>query len=73
MVAVELAVLYLVAAGHASQHLILRSDNTGVIDTLAGGRSHNTEQNASLRRIVALLSASCTWATPLYVNTRESR
>jgi hypothetical protein len=69
MVAVELAVLYLVAAGHAGQHLILRSDNTGVIGALAGGRSRNVGQNASLRRIVSLLTDSSTWVTPLYVDT----
>lgn len=70
MVAVELVVLYLIKAGWAGQHIIVNSDNQGVIGALSAGRSKNMAQNASLRRIVNSLLESSTWVTTEYVNTK---
>lgn len=72
MVAVELAVLFLIGAGLGAQHLIINSDNKGVIGALAAGRSKNAEQNAALRRIVSSLLGSSTWITTVYVNTKAN-
>jgi hypothetical protein len=69
MVAVELATLYLIAAGWGGHHLIINSDNMGVVGALLGGRSRNAEQNAALCRIVESMLSSSMWITPVYVNT----
>ena len=72
MVAVELAVRTLVAGGRRGQHVILHSDNEGVVGALRAGRSRGTEQNAILRRIVALFQEHGLWVTTEWVSTREN-
>jgi len=49
MVAVELATRTLITEKYANCHIIVRSDNKGVVGTLEAGRSRGTQQNAILR------------------------
>jgi hypothetical protein len=48
MVAVELAYLTVIAAGFSNCHIILRSDNQGVVGALKNNASCNQQQNAIL-------------------------
>src|ERR1700677_1970617 len=54
MVAVELSLTALMAAGYSNAHFILRSNNKGVSGALKGGKSRNEEQNLALRHTVEL-------------------
>jgi hypothetical protein len=46
MVAVELAVRTLISGGHSNSHIILHSNNQGVIGSIRSGRSQNSEQKS---------------------------
>lgn len=72
MVAVELAIHTLVAAGFHSCHLILHSDNAGVVGALHAGRSRNSQQNAILRKIVALFQHHSMWITTKWVPSQNN-
>lgn len=48
MVAVDLSVRALVNAGYKNCHIVLRSDNSGVVGALVAGRSRSPQQNAIL-------------------------
>lgn len=72
MVAVELATRTLAAGGWQGKHVILHSDNQGVVGALAAGRSRGTQQNQILRRIVDLFHSSGIWVTTKWVPTKEN-
>jgi len=72
MVAVELVLITLVAAGIYSAHLILRSDNSGVCGTMAAGKSCNPTQNDILRHTVELLRDSELTVTVNWISTNEN-
>jgi hypothetical protein len=72
MVAVELAVLVLINAQFRDCHVILRSDNQGVVGALSGGKSRNSQQNAVLRRIVSLFRETNIWLTIKWVSTLDN-
>jgi hypothetical protein len=72
MVAVELGLRLAITQGAHDIHLILRSDNTGVIHALDGGRSRNLQQNRVLQRIVVLLRTHNLWLSTIYVPSREN-
>lgn len=66
MVAVELAIRTLIAAGYCNIRIIIRSDNEGVVGALKKGNSRGHEQNLILRKIVELMLEhnifiECTW------------
>jgi hypothetical protein len=72
MVAVELAVLVLIHAQFRNCHLVLRSDNQGVVGALSGGKSRNPQQNAVLRRIVSLFREADIWLSIEWVSTDDN-
>lgn len=72
MVAIELAIRTLKAAGFSGSHIRLLSDNQGVIGGLRAGRSRGKQQNAILRRIVSLMQDYDIWLTIEYVATKEN-
>jgi hypothetical protein len=72
MVAVELAVLVLIHAQFRNCHLILRSDNQGVVGALSGGKSRNPQQNAVLRRIVSSFREADIWLSIEWVSTNDN-
>jgi len=55
MVAIELTLRSIIAAGFCNAHFILCSDNSGVIGAFHAGLSHNAQQNSVLHRIICLL------------------
>lgn len=72
MIAIELAVRTLVAGKLSNAHVIIRSDNQGVIGALRGGKSRGEQQNAILRKIVWLMQEHGIWVSTEYVNTKEN-
>lgn len=72
MVAIELAVHTLVAGKVANAHVVIRSDNQGVIGALGAGRSKGSQQNLILRKIVWLMQEHGIWVSTRYVNTKEN-
>ena len=67
MVAIELGLLFATHLSYADLHLIIKSDNQGVIHAIRGGKSRSPEQNAVLQRITSLLSQYKLWISSLYV------
>src|SRR5258708_8999099 len=72
MVAVELGVCMAVALGLKSTHLLIKSDNQGVIGALRCQKSCNWQQNLALRRIIVLLIEHELWRTPKFVPSMEN-
>ena len=52
MVAIKLALCTLVVGKFTKCHIIIQSDNQGLIGVLKAGRSHGTQQNLMLHEIV---------------------
>lgn len=69
MVAVELAIRYLIAEGYENTRVCIQSDNQGVIGALQAGYSRSSQQNQVLQRIVDLFASSGVWADTTYVHT----
>jgi hypothetical protein len=72
MVAVELAIRTLVTAKFSNVHIIMRSDNQGVVGALKAGRSRGTQQNAILREIVRLIQEHDLWISAIWIPTSEN-
>jgi len=72
MVAVELSLTALVAAGYSNAHFVLRSDNKGVCGALEGGKSCNEEQNMVLRHTVKLFREHSLWFTTQWISTKDN-
>jgi hypothetical protein len=72
MVAVELAVRTLITTKITNRHIVVRSDNQGVVGALTAGRSHGTQQNAILREIVKLIQGHNLWISAIWVATHEN-
>jgi hypothetical protein len=72
MVAIELALHAVVAARHRSVHLIIRSDNEGVVGATHAGKSHNSPSNLILRWIVDLFHDHDLWATITWISTKDN-
>jgi hypothetical protein len=72
MVVVELAIRTLVSAGFNNCHVILHSDNMGVVGALRSGSSCNSQQNAILRKIVALFQLHSIWITTQWVASKDN-
>jgi hypothetical protein len=72
MVAVELAVRTLIAGKFTGCHVIIRSDNKGVVGALKARRSRGTQQNAVLREIVKLIQQHELWISTTWIPTLEN-
>ena len=53
MVAVDLAVKSMISTGLSNCHVIIKSDNAGVVGALGAGRLQNSEQNLILWHILS--------------------
>lgn len=69
-IAVELGLLTAVARRLSDIHLVMKSDNQGVIAALAGGKSRNPEQNRVLQRTVAIMQEHAIWLSSKYVESK---
>lgn len=65
-VALEFGIRLALHKGFHGLHLVIKSDNMGVIGALEGGKSRNSEQNLVLQRISTLLHTHSTWVSTLY-------
>ncbi|CUA71572.1 Dynein heavy chain domain-containing protein 1 [Rhizoctonia solani] len=72
MIALELALLALAAAGYSNCSIMIHSDNQGVIGAFQTGRSRNTHQNAALQRIQSLVLDRNIQVSLTYVHTDEN-
>ena len=72
MVAVELAVRTLIAGKFHKCHVIIRSDNQGVVGALKSGRSQGSQQNMILREIVKLIQDNNIWISCTWIPTAEN-
>lgn len=72
MVAVELAIRTLVNGKFSNCHIIVRSDNQGVIGALKAGSSRGTQQNLILREIVRLIQDHSVWVSMIWVPTSDN-
>jgi hypothetical protein len=72
MVAVELAVRTLITGRFAKCHVVVRSDNKGVVGALKAGRSRGIQQNAILREIVRLIQENDIWISTVWIPTAEN-
>jgi hypothetical protein len=69
MVALELALHSVIAAGYKCVHLIVRSDNQGVVGASHAGKSRNCASNRILRHIVNLFQDHDLWFTVKWIST----
>ena len=67
MVAVELAMRTLISNGFHSCHVILRSDNQGVVGALKASQCRNSESNRVLRKIVGMIQTHKVWITTTWI------
>ena len=71
-VALELAILHLIAIGYTQVNILVRSDNQGAIGQYNKGRGGNAPTNECIRRsVVALMNASID-ITPEYVPSKDN-
>ena len=72
MVAVELAIRTLISGKFSKCHVVVRSDNKGVVGALEAGRSRGTQQNLVLREIVRLIQDHDLWISAAWVPTLDN-
>ncbi|KAG2123380.1 hypothetical protein BD769DRAFT_1359642 [Suillus cothurnatus] len=72
MVAIELTLRSIIAAGFCNAHFILCSDNSGVVGAFHAGLSHNAQQNSVLHRIICLLLEHSLWLTTIWVPSKDN-
>jgi hypothetical protein len=72
MVAVELATRALVTGKYSQCHIVVRSDNQGVVGALKAGKSRGTQQNLILREIVKLIQTHDLWISTVWIPTLEN-
>lgn len=72
MVAVELAVRWLAELGFQGRHVLIRSDNAGVVGALKAGFSRSTQQNRVLQRIVEKLLEEQFWVSTIWVASADN-
>jgi hypothetical protein len=65
-VALECGIRLAIHRGAHNVHIVIKSDNMGVIGALAGGKSRNNEQNTVLQRITTILHTHSLWVSTLY-------
>lgn len=72
MVAVELAIRTLITGHFAQCHIIVRSDNQGVVGALKAGHSCSTQQNLILHEIVKLIQSHGLWISTIWIPSLEN-
>jgi hypothetical protein len=72
MAAVEMAIRTLIAGKFSRCHIIIRSDNQGVVGALRASRSRGTQQNLVLRGIVKLIQDHGLWVSTTWIPTLEN-
>jgi hypothetical protein len=72
MVAVELAIWTLITAKFSGVHIIMRSDNQGVVGALKAGRSQGAQQNSILHEIIKLIQEHDLWISTIWIPTSEN-
>ena len=72
MVAVELAIRKLITGKFRNSHIVVRSDNQGVVGALRAGRSRGTQQNMILREIVKLIQIYDLWISTTWIPSSEN-
>jgi len=72
MVAVELGLRAVIAAGYQRTSLIIRSDNFGVVQSLTTGVSKARQQNLILKKILNLSRIFDIKLEPTWVSTKDN-
>jgi hypothetical protein len=72
MVAVKLAVRTLITGKFTKCHIVVCSDNKGVVGALEAGRSRGTQQNMILCEIVKLIQDHNLWISTTWISTLEN-
>ncbi|KAK0436097.1 hypothetical protein EV421DRAFT_1658401, partial [Armillaria borealis] len=72
MVAIELTLLTLKAAGFNSCHIILCSDNQGVVRALQAGYSRGAPQNDILQQIVTIMQDERIWLMVDWISMKDN-
>jgi len=72
MVAVELAIRTLITGKFSNCHIVVRSDNKGVVGAIGAGRSRGTQQNLILREIVKLIQSNELWISTTWISTVDN-
>jgi hypothetical protein len=72
MVAVELAVRTFICGKFTNCHIIVRSDNKGVVGALGAGKSRGTHQNMILREIVKLIQEHNLWISTAWIPSSDN-
>jgi hypothetical protein len=72
IVAIECGLRLATHLGYSNIHFQVKSDNTGVIGAIKGGRSRNPAHNKVLQRITALLRTHSLWISSLYVPSEHN-
>lgn len=73
IVAVDLSVHALVNAGFNNCHIILESDNSGIVGALAAGRSRSLLQNAIFCRIIDTFQSVSIWLIIVWVPSATNK
>ncbi|CEL58537.1 hypothetical protein RSOLAG1IB_12143 [Rhizoctonia solani AG-1 IB] len=69
VIAVELAVIWLIQIGHHNTSITINCDNQGVVYAWKASRSRNSQQNGAIERIMAQCMAHDIWLSLEYINT----
>ena len=72
MVAVELAIRTLITKKISKCHVIVHSDNKGVVGALGAGRSPGMQQNLILGEIVKLMQENELWISTTWISTVDN-
>ena len=72
MVAVELAICTLLASNIWGCHIVINSDNQGVVGALNAGRSRGTHQNAIIWEIMKLIQGHNVWILTTWILILEN-
>jgi hypothetical protein len=72
MVAVELAIRTLITGKFRNCHIIVQSDNQGVVGALRAGRSRGTQQNMVLHEIVKLIQNHDLWISTTWIPSSDN-
>jgi hypothetical protein len=71
-VALELGILFAISHNFTNIHILIHSDNQGVIHAIRGGKSRNFEQNLVLQRITELLATFNIYISTIYTPSAEN-
>lgn len=72
MLAIEFGILALLEDGIRDEHVLIRSDNKGVVGALDAGSSRSVQSNRVLQRIVALMLQHNIWLSTEWVASADN-